>query len=277
MMFSTLIDTETLAAELDNPDWLICDCRYDLMDKTAGKTAYLQAHIPNAVYLDVHDDLSGPPVTNKGRHPLPTDEAMQALFSRLGITEETQVIVYDNASGSFAARLWWMLRHMQHDRVAVLDGGWQRWQEESQPIGTAAAKPEIVEFARTPLTDDLVVFDEVTNHACIVDSRDPERYRGEIEPIDKIAGHIPGAVNRCWKDNLQADGRFKPRAELAQEFKQLFGSLTSEQTVFYCGSGVTACHNLLAVSYAGLPQPMLYAGSWSEWCAMPDSPIATGE
>lgn len=276
-MFSTLIDSENLAAELDNPDWLICDCRYDLMDKSAGKKAYLESHIPGAVYLDVHDDLSGPPVTNKGRHPLPTDKAMQTLFSRLGIKAETQVVVYDNASGSFAARLWWMLRHMQHDRVALLDGGWQRWQEQARPTSTAAASPAAVEFTQTALTDDLVVYEEVTNHACLVDSRDPERYRGEIEPIDRIAGHIPGAVNRCWKDNLQTDGRFKPQAELEQEFKQLFGSRAAEETVFYCGSGVTACHNLLAVCHAGLKQPMLYAGSWSEWCNMPESPIATGE
>lgn len=276
IMFTTLIDTDSLQRELDNPDWLICDCRYDLMDKTAGANAFNDSHIPGAVYLDLHDDLSGPPVTNKGRHPLPTDEAMQALFRRLGITPATQVVVYDNANGSFAARLWWMLRHMQHERVAVLDGGWQVWMAEDRPVSDAVITPAPSTTDFSARSGDVVAIDQVLDHARLVDSRDGARYRGEMEPIDKAAGHIPGASNRFWKDNLDASGNFKSSECLQAEFNELLGPSRSSKTVFYCGSGVTACHNLLAACHAGLEEPKLYAGSWSEWSAMPDRPVATG-
>ena len=276
-MFDTLIDTDSLHRELENQDWLICDCRYDLMDKEAGRAAYQQSHIPGAIYLDLHDDLSGPPVTNKGRHPLPTEVAMNALFSRMGLKPKTQVVVYDDAGGSFAARLWWMLRHMRHERVAVLDGGWQAWTEEGKPVSTQSSVRSAARVALTPREDDLVLIDEVMDHDCLVDSRDGARFRGEVEPIDKAAGHIPGAVNRCWKENLNENGRFKSQPQLQTEFMDLFGDRDVATSVFYCGSGVTACHNLLAVCHAGFEQPRLYAGSWSEWSSMPDRPIATGE
>ena len=275
-MYTTLIDTQSLQRELENPDWLICDCRYDLMDKAAGARTFSESHIPGAVYLDLHDDLSGPPLTNKGRHPLPVDEAMQTLFRRLGITPTTQVVVYDNAGGSFAARLWWMLRHLQHERVAVLDGGWQAWLAEGSPVSSEISPrtPSKTEFSAR--TDDVVLIEHVLDHTCLVDSRDGARYRGEMEPIDKAAGHIPGASNRFWKENLDDSGRFKSADLLQTEFKELLGQSGSGDTVFYCGSGVTACHNLLAACHAGLEEPKLYAGSWSEWSSMPDRPVATG-
>ncbi len=275
-MFATLIDTDSLQRELQNPDWLICDCRYDLMDSPAGINAYQASHIPGAVYLDLHDDLSGPPVTNKGRHPLPTDDAMQNLFRRLGINTATQVIVYDNAGGSFAARLWWMLRHMQHQHVAVLDGGWEAWQQQGLPVEASTGLRETSATSFTARQGDVVLIDEVLEQECLVDSRDGARYRGEVEPIDKAAGHIPGAKNRCWKDNLNDDGHFKPAATLKHEFIELLGDTSSDEAAFYCGSGVTACHNLLAACHAGLDEPRLYAGSWSEWSAMPGRPVATG-
>lgn len=277
VMFDTLIDPDSLQRDLDNPDWLICDCRYDLMDKQAGRNAYKAAHIPGAIYLDLHDDLSGPPITNQGRHPLPTETAMNALFSRIGLKPKMQVVVYDSAGGSFAARLWWMLRHMQHERVAVLDGGWQAWNEENRPVNDQIAARPAQAIELTPRDNDLVLIDDVLAQPCLIDSRDAERFRGEVEPIDKAAGHIPGAMNRCWKENLNENGGFKSQAQLQTEFTSLFGDHDAAATVFYCGSGVTACHNLLAVCHAGFEQPRLYAGSWSEWSSDPDRPVASGD
>ena len=276
-MYSTLIGCDDLAERLDNPAWRIFDCRYDLADKQAGHNAYRQSHIPGAVYVDLHDDLSGPPLTNRGRHPLPTDEAMQYLFSGLGINPKTQVIVYDDAGGSFAARLWWMLRHMGHAAVAVLDGGWQTWTAKGLPDSDRPETREPDRFEPAVGNDDVVLIDQVEDYERIIDSRDPARYRGEVETIDKVAGHIPGAINRFWKDNLQENGEFKPKQLLRQDFEQLFEDHNADEVVFYCGSGVTACHNLLAVAHAGIGMPMLYAGSWSEWSSTPGKIVATGD
>lgn len=275
-MFDTLIDRSSLVNNLENPDWLIFDTRYDLMNKDAGKEAYQQGHIPGAVYVDLHDDLSGPPVTNHGRHPLPKVEAMNTLFSRLGIKNDTQVIVYDDIYGSFAARLWWMLRHMQHKNVAVLDEGWQAWIESGAPVSSSIEKFSTSRFSQSALDNDLVEIEHVQEYDIIIDSRDPARFRGDFEPIDKAAGHIPGAKNRFWKDNLTESGKFKSKADLKSEFRALFGSTDSENSVFYCGSGVTACHNLLAACHAGLRMPKLYAGSWSEWSSYPEKPVEIG-
>ncbi len=278
-MFTTLISCEELHGRLSDPDLRIIDCRYDLMDKTAGRLAYQTGHIPAAIYLDVHDDLSGPPITNRGRHPLPTEAEMNRLFSRAGIGQDTQVVVYDDSFGAFAARMWWMCQHMRHQSVAVLDGGWQAWLDQKLPTSSQADRQaesvSATQFQSQALADQVVNIDDVSDYELIIDSREPPRYRGEIEPIDPVAGHIPGAINRFWKDNLQENGQFKPKAELNQGFSELLSNNSVEQTVVYCGSGVTACHNILAMCHAGLGVAKLYAGSWSEWSNTPDKPVAT--
>lgn len=274
-MYTTLIDIESLLGNYKNPDWLIFDVRYDLADKVAGKNAYLDGHIPGAIYVDLHDDLSRPPATNRGRHPLPTEKTMNELFSELGIKQESQVIIYDNASGAFAARLWWMLRHLQHQQVAVLDGGWQAWLNADAEIDTHVEKADMSTYKKTALKQELIDINEVANASLLIDSREPVRYRGESEPIDKAAGHIPGALNRFWKENLLENGHFKGKAQLKAEFEQIFENTPAKESVFYCGSGVTACHNILAVVHAGLDQPKLYAGSWSEWSRDSTKPVET--
>ena len=275
--FTTLIDTETLANHLDSPNWVIVDCSYDLADKNAGRNSYLESHIKGAVFANVHGDLSGPPVTDHGRHPLPSANALSALFSRLGINNDSQVIIYDNACACFASRLWWMLRYMGHETVAVLDGGWQVWEQAGLPVATGEDKNVPTRFQGVANKDWLVTVDRVTASELLIDSRDPERYRGEVEPLDKAAGHIPGAINRFWKNNLDNNGFFKDATQLCKEFETSLGGTEMRETVFYCGSGVTACHNLLAVAHAGLDTPRLYAGSWSDWCSDPDRPVSTGE
>ena len=274
-MFTTLIDYDALYENHNNSDWLVFDTRYDLMNKSAGREAYLQGHIPGAIYVDLHDDLSRPPATNKGRHPLPTSDAMNKLFSELGVGPDIQVIVYDDMFGSFAARLWWMLRHMQHEKVAVLDGGWQFWVNAGGPVDLTNELRSDSKFENSTSEQDVIDIEQVQDFNCIVDSRDPARYRGESEPIDKAAGHIPGAINRFWKENLSENGQFKKKQSLKQEFQELLADVSPKDSVFYCGSGVTACHNLLAAAHAGLDLPKLYAGSWSEWSATPGKPVAT--
>ncbi|MBM2829364.1 MAG: 3-mercaptopyruvate sulfurtransferase [Gammaproteobacteria bacterium] len=275
-MYKTLINCQVLCKHLNDHGWVIVDCRYDLSDKEMGRNAYRQSHIPGAVFADLHDDLSGPPVTDCGRHPLPAPQAMQALFIRLGISQDIQVVVYDNAGGSFAARLWWMLRFMGHEAVAVLDGGWPVWQQRGLPTASGEEINGPGNFHGQSRREWLVTVDKVTAAVLLVDSRDPVRYRGEAEPVDKVAGHIPGAINHFWKDNLDSNGLFKEPDMLRKEFLDFLGDTTAGDAVFYCGSGVTACHNLLAAAHAGLPAPQLYAGSWSEWCSDANRPVATG-
>lgn len=276
MMYKTLISTEQLLENIGHADWVIVDCRFDLMKPDSGREKFQQAHIKGAVFADVHDDLSGPPVTDHGRHPLPTEQALNALFSSLGIQSSSQVVVYDDMGGAFAARLWWLLRYMGHEAVALLDGGWQAWQEEGLPTGDTAEKVSESDFQGSIQSDWLVTLANIDSAGQLVDSRDPARYRGELEPIDKAAGHIPGAINHFWKNNLTEDNRFKSASELRDYFQKRL-NIESSEAVFYCGSGVTACHNLLAVAHAGLPAPRLYAGSWSEWCSDGKRPVATGD
>ena len=275
-MYTSIIDIENLAGNLHKPDWLVVDTRYDLTDKNFGRNAYLASHIAGSIYADLHDDLSGPPLTDWGRHPLPSAEHLNQLFSRLGVEEETQVVVYDQVSGSIAGRLWWLLKYMGHESVAVLNGGWPAWVEAGLPVrsGNETVKP--VNFRGKPGTDRLITADQVSLARLLVDSRDPARYRGEVEPLDRAAGHIPGAINYFWKENLVDSGLFKQANLLKEQFNKLLGNTRAEDAVFYCGSGVTACHNLLAATYAGLPLPKLYAGSWSDWCSDSSRPIATG-
>lgn len=276
-MHTTLIDCETLAENLENPNWVIVDCRYDLMDSEAGQASWLESHITGAVYASVSGDLSGEPVTDYGRHPMPTAEAMSETFSRFGIDATKQVVVYDDMGGAFAARLWWMLQFMGHDAVAVLDGGWSAWSSYKNSAVEAGNKVNSkVEFSGAAKTERLVLIEQLANVELLVDSRDPDRYQGKLEPIDRAAGHIPGAVNHFWKLNLNEEGHFHSSVQLAENFKQIINNIAAEDVVFYCGSGVTACHNLLAMAHAGLAEPRLYGGSWSEWCSDPQRPVATG-
>ncbi len=275
-MYTTLIDSASLLEKYENSDLLIFDTRYNLADKNAGKEAYLQGHIPGAVYIDLHDDLSRPPATNKGRHPLPTFEAMNTLFSEIGVQSGVQVIIYDDIFGAFAARLWWMLKHMQHEDVAVLNGGWQAWLDADGPVSSDNEIRTQSSFSQIPIAQDVIDIEHVEEASLLIDSREPARYSGETEPIDKAAGHIPNALNRFWKNNIVENGCFKEKSILRKEFEELLGNTPPEESVFYCGSGVTACHNLLAAVHAGLKLPKLYAGSWSEWSSSPEKPVATG-
>jgi thiosulfate/3-mercaptopyruvate sulfurtransferase len=276
-MFTTLIDSPTLSQHIEDNDWVLIDCRFSLADTTAGRRAYEKEHIMGAVYAHLDHDLSGPPVTDNGRHPLPTPVSLIQLFSRLGIDRNKQVIVYDDANGMVASRLWWMLRYMGHEAVAVLAGGWQAWKKADLPIfsGTEINPPAI--FTGSPRSEWLVQIDEVPDVPLLIDSRSPDRYRGENETIDAQAGHIPRAVNYFYQDNWSKDGRYLPPAQLQERLTQLLGDTPANEAVFYCGSGVSACANLLALTQAGLGNGRLYVGSWSEWSRDEERPIATGD
>lgn len=275
-MFTTLIDVSSLSQNFEDRDWVIVDCRFSLADTTAGRRAYEQAHITGAVYAHLDHDLSGPPVTDNGRHPLPTPAALTKLFGRLGIDESKQVIVYDDANGMVASRLWWMLRYMGHKAVAVLAGGWPAWQAANLPTFSGVEINPPVIFTGAPHPGWLVPIDDVPQVPLLIDSRSPERYRGENETIDTQAGHIPGAINYFYQNNWAADG-YLPPAEIQTQLQQLLGDTPADEAVFYCGSGVSACANLLALTHAGLGNGRLYVGSWSEWSRDSERPIATGE
>lgn len=273
MTFQTLISVEALAPQLNNPDYLVVDCRFNLANPPAGQVAYEQAHIPGAVYAHLDHNLSGPPVTDNGRHPLPTPAALNQLFSQWGITPQTQVVAYDD-NNLTAGRLWWLLHYMGHTAAAVLDGGWKAWQNAGLPekSGTENRQPAV--FNGTPRREWVVFIDEVEEQKLLIDSRDPARYRGEIEPIDAQAGHIPTAVNYPFQQNFGPDGRFLPPDQLQANFQHLLQNTSPAEATFYCGSGVTACMNLLALAHAGLGIGKLYAGSWSEWSRTPGRVIA---
>ena len=275
-MYSTLIDSETLHAHVDNPNWIVVDCRFSLADTEWGRNEYRTAHIPGAVYAHLDDDLSGPPVTDAGRHPLPTPEALTAVFSRFGIDSNKQVVVYDHGNGMLASRLWWLLQYMGHTVVAVLDGGWQAWQEADYPVRTGNEANPVANFVGEPQKERLVLVDEVPALPLLVDSRDPDRYQGKLEPIDPVAGHIPGAINYFFKENWDENGRYLSADQIKFKMLNVFGNVPPEQVAFNCGSGVTACANLLAMAHAGLGNGRLYVGSWSEWSSDPSRPAATG-
>lgn len=280
-MFTTLITTHDLAQNLKNPNWVILDCRFDLANPDQGEVDYILAHIPGAVYVHLNRDLSAPVLPGKtGRHPLPEPEQAASFFSRCGIGNEVQVVAYDAAGGASAAvRAWWMLRWLGHEAAAVLDGGWQKWLREQLPVSTGVETnpPRVFQWKLRP---ELVVgVHEVEAMAAqaqpgLFDSRAAERFRGENETIDPVAGHIPGAISLPYSENLNPDGTFKSPQELRDRFLTALGQTPVERAVFYCGSGVTAIHNILAVAYAGLGMPRLFAGSWSEWITDPRRPIA---
>ncbi len=281
-MHHTLISTADLAAALDDPLLVIVDVRHDLAQPDAwGEAQYRAGHIRGARFAHLDRDLSAPKTGTNGRHPLPTPAATAATFGRLGIDAVKQVVAYDQGGGMFAARLWWMLRWLGHDAVAVLDGGFAKWTREERPVATAlpptrAARFEIRGVASTvSAAQVLASLDERT--LALLDARTPERFRGETEPMDPVAGHIPGARNRPYAQNLAADLTWKSATRLREEFDSLLGTTPPAQVVNHCGSGVTACHNILAMEIAGLAGSRLYPGSWSEWCADPARPIARGD
>jgi thiosulfate/3-mercaptopyruvate sulfurtransferase len=278
MRYTTLIETSALAGNLGDPSLAIVDCRFDLKDTSAGERAYKEAHIPGAVYADVDRDLSGEKTGTNGRHPLPPVETFVATLGRLGIDAGTQVVVYDHDSGGFASRLWWMLRWLGHDGVALLNGGFAKWTAERRPTTSGVEVRTRRVFVPHVQSRMVVTAAEVAGVAGskdwrLLDARAPERFRGEVEPIDKVAGHIPGAINVPYLENLNANGTFKSAADLAARFHEASASTPSDHVVIYCGSGVTACQNVLAMEHAGLHGSKLYVGSWSEWSSDPSRPM----
>lgn len=261
---------------------LVLDCSFELTDPGAGRRAYAAGHLPGAVYVHLEDTLSAPKNGRNGRHPLPTRAAFAQAMAELGANDDTLIVGYDNAGGMYAARLWWMLRWAGHARAAVLDGGVGAWKAEGLPIDSTSVPAKTAgHFSlREPLVSTIdyegVKANLETGERLVIDARAPDRFRGENETLDPIGGHIPGARNRLFRDNLGADGRFKPAEVLRGELTALFGGRAPASIVNQCGSGVTACHNVLAQAVAGLEGAALYPGSWSEWCAQPGAPIATG-
>ncbi len=275
-VFQSTVTCDALACHVGDPAWVVVDSRFDLGHPGAGEEAYRYRHIAGARYAHLDRDLCGPPIINRGRHPLPTAEALRATLGRLGIDAARQVVVYDDTGGAMAARLWWLLRYMGHDAVALLDGGWGAWEAAGLPTRCGEERATTRVFLGAPHGERLVTIEEVPDLPLLVDSRDPARYRGEVEPLDPVAGHIPGAVNYCWKENLDARGHFLPPPQLRAQIEKVLGGIPSREAAFYCGSGVTACHNLVAIARAGLPDARLYAGSWSEWCTDPGRPVVRG-
>jgi thiosulfate/3-mercaptopyruvate sulfurtransferase len=278
---STIVDVAALAADLSAPDLVVCDCRHQLADIGAGERAYATGHVPGAHFVHLDRDLSAPLTGRNGRHPLPSPERLAALFGRLGIGPGTQVVAYDDAGGMIAARLWWSLRWLGHRHVALLDGGFQAWQAAGLPLTAEVPAAKPVVFTPRVDADALVTADEVFANLTqpaftILDARSPDRFRGENETLDPVGGHIPGARNRFLKDNLDAAGKLKSAAVLREEFCKILGELPPEAVVHQCGSGVSACLNLLAMEHAGLSGSRLYAGSWSEWCSDPSRPVVKG-
>jgi len=278
MSYTTLVDAATLRAHLDDPSWRVVDVRHQLADPAQGERAYAEGHIPGAFFLHCDRDLSGPPSGSNGRHPLPDPLRLAARLGEIGIGPQTQVVVYDDAQGMIAGRLWWLLRWLGHDRVALLDGGLQAWQDAggilTDILPTAQAEVFVPGAGIAPVDADYVLERLETPQMHLVDARSPDRFRGENETLDPVGGHIPGAVNRFFRDNLQADGRFKPAAQLRAEWLAVLAGALPEQVVHQCGSGVSACQSMLAMEIAGLPGSRLYAGSWSEWCADRGRPVA---
>lgn len=299
MPYTTLVSAQELAALLDQtpPGAIVIDCRHDLSQPDAGRQAYDAGHLPGALFASIDHDLADhTPAADghfKGRHPLPSREAWLKTLAGWGVGNDTQVVAYDAHGGMFAARLWWMLRWVGHEAAAVLDGGVAAWQQAGYALSDSVVSAPAAGASRTPIAgrpalvetvdaNDLLL--DIAAHPLpgarrhlIVDARAADRFRGENETLDPVGGHIPGARNRFFKDNLQADGRFKSAADLQREWNQVIeNGETERQRVMQCGSGVTACHNLLALEVAGLPGAALYPGSWSEWCADPARPVATG-
>lgn len=283
-MSELLIEADALRRELTQPGWLVFDVRYNLTDPHAGEQAYLNGHIPGAQYLDQGKHLAGQTTGKNGRHPLPDAHTLMQHLRQLGLTPRSRVVVYDHKDGSFAARAWWLLRWLGCSQVRILNGGLQAWQDAGGPLQSSQSVSSFsavqtqgdMETAMPTVSATDILSQEPTGSRVLIDARTAERYRGEVEPLDPVAGRIDGALNRPIANNLQPDGRFKPASQLHDEFQTILGSQSADQVVHYCGSGLTACHNVFAMELAGLGGSALYPGSWSEWCSDPDRPIAKG-
>ncbi len=280
--WNTLISAADLHEHLHDAHLVIVDCRFELGNPTSGHTAYQQAHIPGAQYAHLDQDLSGPINSHSGRHPLPDTHHLTETFSRWGINGSKQVIAYDAGNGAMAAaRLWWLLRWLGHTHVAVLDGGLKQWLAAGFELSSSVFTPVLCEFKARVHDEMTVSSEQVAARVAqtgwrLLDARAADRYAGETEPLDPVAGHIPGARNYPFTRNLDADARFLPATQLRQQYQQSLGNASAHQTMVMCGSGVTACHNLLAMEIAGLRESKLYAGSWSEWCKAHNRPVAVG-
>ena len=280
MTYQTIVSADVLLQNLDNPNWVILDCRDSLMDKEWGYKSYLEGHIPSASYCYLYDDFSSPITPTTGRHPLPKIEKLAKKLGNWGIEKKTQVVVYDDMSGAFAGRMWWQLRALGHQNIAVLDGGLKYWIANNKPITTEIVEPVRKDIAVDFHPEQLITVNQVSKNLdeknfSLLDARAAPRYRGEVEPIDPIAGHVPNALNRDLTMNLDEQGLFLSAEELKQQFQPIVEQASNQQVVHMCGSGVTACHNMLAMEIAGLSGSKLYLGSWSEWITDPSHPIAT--
>jgi thiosulfate/3-mercaptopyruvate sulfurtransferase len=281
MTHRTLISAESLAALLGDARLRLFDCRFDLARPDDGRVRYLDEHLPGAVYADLNRDLSASPTPGSGRHPLPAPEAFEARLRGWGVNRDSQVVAYDDGNGMYAARLWWMLRWLGHEAVAVLDGGLRRWLQLDLPFTDEVPRPAPGDFAAHPRNSLAVDAAEVLAAAAdpsrrVLDARAPERYRGEVEPIDAVAGHVPGARSHPFGLSLDAQGRFLEPEVLRAGLASSLDGVPADGTIAMCGSGVTACHLLLALEHAGLRGARLYPGSWSEWCSDPSRPVRTG-
>ncbi len=267
---SAIVSAQWLAEHLQDNEIAIADCRFSLANPDLGYQQYQAGHIPGAYYLSLDRDLASPVQQHGGRHPLPNPDQFAAKLSSMGVTSpNTLVVAYDDSRFAFASRLWWLLRYMGHDRVAILDGGWQGWQAGGYPVSQAvpASKPGnfIPQLKPEMVVDiDTVKARKDLPEVVLVDSRERDRYLGKVEPIDPIAGHIPGAVNYCWQDVTDSEAKAKPPSEQRQRWSEIEGA---KEIIVYCGSGVTACVNLLSLEMAGIPGAKLYVGSWSDWCS----------
>ncbi|WP_079529564.1 sulfurtransferase [Halobacillus hunanensis] len=277
MIEENLVSTEWLREHMEDENVVVADCRFDLSDPEKGCNDYSEGHIPGAVYFDLEKDLSGQVKGHGGRHPLPPIDEFAEKLSSAGIDETKYVVAYDDQGGAMAARLWWLLTYLGHDQAGVLESGYSNWVGQGYPTTTDEATPKETVFTPTPRNEMAVGIEEVKNssNAALIDARAPERYRGEVEPMDKKAGHIPGAANWFWKENLGSDGKWKTGDELKQRFEPL---KSKKEIIVYCGSGVTASANVLALKEAGFGDAVkLYVGSWSDWSSYEENPVETEE
>ena len=284
MPFTTLINAQDLADRLQDPNWVVLDCRFSLADKTEGERQYRAGHIPGARYANLDQDMSSPQTPASGRHPLPNPKELIDRLNRWGVDRNSQVVVYDAGGGSTAARMWWLLRWLGQEAAALLDGGFKAWRAAGRPVtdeAPAVREPVAGALGLEPHNElhidaELVAQKLDRGDIVLIDARGAVRFRGDKEPLDPVAGHIPGSINLPFEDNLDQNGRFLPAAELFRRFAERAEGPAGKEVIHTCGSGVTACHNLLAMEHAGLTGSRLYVGSWSDWITDPRRPVASG-